>query len=160
MNPFGRWKCACLYLDYQRCGWTYLDCYVEQFWSCNTCSHLYLSRMQNGACLVHCQRGISRSASVVRKIASFASIIPTFPIHTFPLFTYSECAGIKTKSVFQVISFMMKENNWTLEEALEYVKKHRDCIRPNDGFLQQLKTYEGILQARYFLSKFHMSCSH
>ena len=50
---------------------------------------------------------------------------------------------------FQVIAYLMKENRWTVEEAIYYVKECRSCIRPNNGFMLQLKTYEGILNARF-----------
>jgi protein phosphatase slingshot len=42
----------------------------------------------------------------------------------------------------------MKENNHSLADAVEYVKKRRSCINPNDGFLNQLLIYEGILAAK------------
>ena len=42
----------------------------------------------------------------------------------------------------------MKDFNWTLDEAYKYVKSKRSVIRPNDGFMKQLKIYEGILGAR------------
>ena len=42
----------------------------------------------------------------------------------------------------------MKEYGWTLEDAYKYVKSKRPIIRPNKGFMEQLKTYNGILEAR------------
>jgi protein phosphatase slingshot len=42
----------------------------------------------------------------------------------------------------------MKENNHSLADALEYVKKRRSCINPNAGFINQLLIYEGILAAK------------
>ena len=42
----------------------------------------------------------------------------------------------------------MKEKRWSLDEAYKYVKGKRSVIKPNDGFLKQLKMYEGILTAR------------
>ena len=49
----------------------------------------------------------------------------------------------------QVIAYLMKENRWSLDEALAYVKERRSCVRPNKGFMEQLHTYEGILNARW-----------
>ena len=49
----------------------------------------------------------------------------------------------------QVIAYTMKEYNMSLEEALEHVKGKRSVVNPNDGFVQQLKDYEGILRARW-----------
>ena len=37
----------------------------------------------------------------------------------------------------------------SLKEALESVKKKRSVINPNEGFMNQLKAYEGILKARW-----------
>ena len=41
----------------------------------------------------------------------------------------------------------IKFNSWNLETALRYVKEKRPIADPNDGFLKQLITYEGILSA-------------
>lgn len=41
----------------------------------------------------------------------------------------------------------MKENDWSFEQAFAYTKQKRSCINPNDGFRQQLATYESILNA-------------
>jgi len=51
-------------------------------------------------------------------------------------------------STLQVIAFAMKEYGWSLDYTLELVKSKRPVICPNDGFMQQLHTYEGILNAR------------
>ena len=48
----------------------------------------------------------------------------------------------------QVIAYAMKEYEMSLEEALVHVKEKRPVIRPNKAFMEQLKTYEGILEAR------------
>ena len=48
----------------------------------------------------------------------------------------------------QVMAFLMKENRWPLDKAFNYVKERRSCVRPNKGFMEQLQTYEGILNAR------------
>ncbi len=37
----------------------------------------------------------------------------------------------------------------SLEEALAHVKGKRRIVNPNDGFIAQLQSYEGILRARY-----------
>lgn len=42
----------------------------------------------------------------------------------------------------------MKAYGWSVEEALKYVKEKRNCITPNKGFMEQLRTYQGILDAR------------
>lgn len=52
-----------------------------------------------------------------------------------------------SRSASVVIAYAMKAFNMSLEEALALVKKKRTCIKPNQAFCNQLKTYEGILDA-------------
>lgn len=52
-----------------------------------------------------------------------------------------------SRSSSTVIAFAMKEYGWGLEKAMDHVKKKRDCITPNKGFVEQLKIFEGILDA-------------
>lgn len=56
----------------------------------------------NGILLIHCNAGVSRSASIV-------------------------------------IGYLIKNHNYNFQNAYEFVKSKRECIRPNDGFLKQLK---------------------
>jgi protein-tyrosine phosphatase len=53
-----------------------------------------------------------------------------------------------SRSASIVLAYLMKENSWTLEQAYQFAKQRRACINPNDGFRQQLKTYESILQTK------------
>uniref|UniRef100_A0A1I7X3R8 protein-tyrosine-phosphatase n=1 Tax=Heterorhabditis bacteriophora TaxID=37862 RepID=A0A1I7X3R8_HETBA len=53
-------------------------------------------------------------------------------------------AGISRSSTF-VISYLMKYQQRTLDEALGMVKAVRPVIRPNDGFMHQLKMFENKL---------------
>ncbi|CAI5445976.1 unnamed protein product [Caenorhabditis angaria] len=52
-----------------------------------------------------------------------------------------------SRSSSTVIAYIMKEYGWRLSDALEYVKKRRNCITPNKGFMEQLKMYAGALEA-------------
>ncbi|KAI0982380.1 hypothetical protein GJ496_009237 [Pomphorhynchus laevis] len=52
-----------------------------------------------------------------------------------------------SRSAATVIAYLMKKNDWTLDEAFTYVHKRRSCVRPNTGFMDQLQVYEGILKA-------------
>ncbi|XP_068114320.1 protein phosphatase Slingshot homolog 3 isoform X2 [Hyperolius riggenbachi] len=52
-----------------------------------------------------------------------------------------------SRSASTVIAYAMKEYEWTLEEALKHVKERRSIVQPNAGFLRQLQTYQGILDA-------------
>ncbi|CAF2821147.1 unnamed protein product [Rotaria sp. Silwood2] len=59
-----------------------------------------------------------------------------------------------SRSASTVLAYLMKENNHSLADALEHVKKRRSCINPNGGFRNQLVIYEGILAAhKTFRSK-------
>jgi hypothetical protein len=58
----------------------------------------------------------------------------------------------------------MKEYGWSLDQAYQHVKEKRSCIKPNKGFMKQLETYQGILDARYdscplfLVIYFHVFC--
>ncbi|KAI1291736.1 Protein phosphatase Slingshot [Halotydeus destructor] len=52
-----------------------------------------------------------------------------------------------SRSASVVIAYVMKSKNWSLKQALQFVKNKRNCIRPNENFLKQLEVYQGILNA-------------
>lgn len=52
-----------------------------------------------------------------------------------------------SRSAATVIAFLMKSRRWSAEKAYAFVKERRHVIRPNKGFLRQLETFEGILNA-------------
>ncbi|XP_029431829.1 LOW QUALITY PROTEIN: protein phosphatase Slingshot homolog 3 [Rhinatrema bivittatum] len=52
-----------------------------------------------------------------------------------------------SRSASTVIAYAMKEYSWTLEEAVRHVKEKRPIVQPNPGFMRQLLTYQGILDA-------------
>jgi len=78
-------------------------------WIPDTVDLMMQAERRGSRCLVHCQRGISRSASMV-------------------------------------VAYGMKSRGWTLEESLRHVRKRRDVVKPNRGFLAQLKQYESSLR--------------
>lgn len=49
-----------------------------------------------------------------------------------------------SRSASVVIAYAMKAFNMSLDEAVAAVKKKRSCIKPNQAFCAQLKTYEVI----------------
>ncbi|KAK6034874.1 dual specificity phosphatase, catalytic domain protein [Cooperia oncophora] len=53
-------------------------------------------------------------------------------------------AGISRAATF-VISYLMVYHGMSLELALETVKKARPKVRPNMGFMKQLKSFEESL---------------
>uniref|UniRef100_A0A7S3EC69 protein-serine/threonine phosphatase n=1 Tax=Rhodosorus marinus TaxID=101924 RepID=A0A7S3EC69_9RHOD len=79
-------------------------------WIPDTVDFMMQAERRGSRCLVHCQRGISRSASMV-------------------------------------VAYGMKSRGWTLEESLKHVRKRRDIVKPNPGFLAQLKQYERLLRS-------------
>lgn len=60
-----------------------------------------------------------------------------------------------SRSASTVIAYCMKECKWTLSEALQHVKKCRPIAQPNENFMRQLATYEGILAASRRRTQLH-----
>uniref|UniRef100_A0A3Q1FCE6 protein-serine/threonine phosphatase n=1 Tax=Acanthochromis polyacanthus TaxID=80966 RepID=A0A3Q1FCE6_9TELE len=52
-----------------------------------------------------------------------------------------------SRSASTVIAYAMKQEHWPLDVALPYVRDRRSIIKPNEGFMKQLQTYNGILHA-------------
>jgi len=59
---------------------------------------------------------------------------------------FVHCAAGISRSATLVVSFLMRRHRMSVYDALKYVKKQRPCVRPNDGFLQQLIEYEEELK--------------
>jgi len=57
------------------------------------------------------------------------------------------CEGGISRSPTIVISYLMKYCNMSLREAMEYVSVHRPMIRPNLGFVNELRRFEGTLRS-------------
>ncbi|KAK8743046.1 hypothetical protein OTU49_001501 [Cherax quadricarinatus] len=69
------------------------------------CDFIHTAVVSGGCVLVHCNAGVSRSASIV-------------------------------------IAYLMRHYSMSFDEAFRFVKSKRSFIRPNPGFLEQLKEYE------------------
>ncbi|XP_076595297.1 protein phosphatase Slingshot homolog 3 [Chaetodon auriga] len=52
-----------------------------------------------------------------------------------------------SRSGSTVIAYAMKQQHWPLDMALAYVRDRRSIVKPNEGFMKQLQTYNGILNA-------------
>uniref|UniRef100_A0A8C5DB99 protein-serine/threonine phosphatase n=1 Tax=Gouania willdenowi TaxID=441366 RepID=A0A8C5DB99_GOUWI len=52
-----------------------------------------------------------------------------------------------SRSGSTVIAYAMKQQRWPLDVALAYVRDRRSIVNPNEGFMKQLQTYNGILTA-------------
>lgn len=55
---------------------------------------------------------------------------------------FVHCAAGISRSATIVISYFMKKNNLSFEEAEEFVKFKRPLIYPNSGFVKQLQNYK------------------
>jgi protein-tyrosine phosphatase len=55
--------------------------------------------------------------------------------------------GISRSASF-VIAYLIKNNNLSVEKALNFVKQKRNQIKPNEGFMSQLKKYERLIYLR------------
>ena len=64
------------------------------------------------------------------------------------------CMAGASRSATIVIAFLMWKKKMTAEKALEFVQNKREIVYPNDGFLEQLKIFEGELEKnKYDLDK-------
>jgi len=52
------------------------------------------------------------------------------------------CMAGVSRSAAVVIGYMMTKQGMSFEEAYEYVKDKRPVMRPNDGFMEQLKQFD------------------
>jgi protein-tyrosine phosphatase len=52
------------------------------------------------------------------------------------------CMAGMSRSPTLVIAYLMVENRWCYEEAVNYVRRRRPIIEPNIGFVKQLKGLE------------------
>lgn len=53
---------------------------------------------------------------------------------------YVHCKGGFSRSPSVIIAYLMEYKNFTFDEALQFVKKRRPSIKPNEGFISQLKS--------------------
>ena len=88
--------------------------------------------------------------------------------HTYKFISEAKKSGGKclvhcrmgiSRSSSTVCAYLMREKLWTKSQALEYVKECRSIICPNDGFLEQLDEYEGIVMARCVDISISLTCS-
>ena len=55
------------------------------------------------------------------------------------------CMAGVSRSATITIAYLMWEFGWSLEQTIRYVRQRRNIIRPNSGFLRQLKRWEETL---------------
>jgi len=56
------------------------------------------------------------------------------------------CRGGRSRSATIIISYLMKVNNWTLQDAYKYVQSKSPKVSPNLGFIGQLLNFESQLR--------------
>lgn len=54
-------------------------------------------------------------------------------------------AGV-SRSATVMIAYLMTKNQWSYEESLTFLKSKRKWVKPNPGFVEQLKAYERRLE--------------
>jgi hypothetical protein len=59
---------------------------------------------------------------------------------------YVHCYHGVSRSGMVVTAYVMYKNNWTRDEALEYVRSKRPMVRPNRAFMQLLLEWEEYLK--------------
>ena len=68
---------------------------------------------------------------------------------------YVNCRAGMSRSASLVIAYVMFHFKYSLEEAYDYVKKRREIIYPNEGFMMQLEDLEEVLiYCNYDLEEF------
>ena len=60
------------------------------------------------------------------------------------------CLAGSSRSASIVIAYIMWKKKMKYMDALEFVKSKRSYIYPNDGFKEQLKIFEGMLEKNEF----------
>ncbi|XP_076624755.1 protein phosphatase Slingshot isoform X3 [Colletes latitarsis] len=135
--------------------------------------HVYLGSEWNASNLEELQKnGVRHILNVTREIDNFFPGMFTYLNvrvyddektdllkhwdDTFKYITKAKKEGSKvlvhckmgvSRSASVVIAYAMKAYNWDFSQAWKHVKDKRNCIKPNNSFLIQLETYQGILDA-------------
>ena len=51
------------------------------------------------------------------------------------------CAQGRSRSASLVVFYLMKEKGWNYDTCIKFIKEKRPSVRPNSGFVNQLKEY-------------------
>jgi protein-tyrosine phosphatase len=60
--------------------------------------------------------------------------------------TYVHCAAGVSRAGLVIVAYMMFKNNWTRDQALEFVRSRRPVTRPNPAFMQLLLEWGEVLR--------------
>ncbi|KAF7359896.1 Phosphatases II [Mycena venus] len=96
---------ACYQIDIKDCSSAVLQPHLDA-----ACNYIRTSLARGDNVLVHCQQGVSRSASIV-------------------------------------IAYLIREHSMTYDTAFDLVKRQRQCIKPNPGFVKTLREWESTCKA-------------
>jgi dual specificity phosphatase 12 len=55
------------------------------------------------------------------------------------------CAAGVSRSTTMMAAYLMWKHRWSRDQTLDYIRARRSIIQPNDGFLEQLALFEGVL---------------
>eukprot|EP01017_Pseudomicrothorax_dubius_P009562 TRINITY_DN13274_c0_g1_i1.p1 TRINITY_DN13274_c0_g1~~TRINITY_DN13274_c0_g1_i1.p1 ORF type:complete len:199 (-),score=13.95 TRINITY_DN13274_c0_g1_i1:153-749(-) len=56
------------------------------------------------------------------------------------------CMWGASRSPTAVIAYLMRYHGYTFEKGYKFVRKKRNCVFPNEGFIAQLERYEKLLK--------------
>ena len=62
--------------------------------------------------------------------------------------TFVHCRNGVSRSGMVVVAYLMFKNEWTRDEALEFVRKKRPEVRPNRAFMERLLDWERVLKGQ------------
>jgi len=63
------------------------------------------------------------------------------------------CAAGVSRSASLCIAYLMEKQNMSLKAAFDHLRKCRQCICPNAGFMRQLRQFEEYLKKRTAVAK-------
>jgi hypothetical protein len=62
------------------------------------------------------------------------------------LMTYVHCFAGVSRSGMVMTAYLMFKNDWTRDQALEFVRSMRQITRPNPAFMERLSEWERVLK--------------
>lgn len=61
---------------------------------------------------------------------------------------FIHCICGVSRSATILTAYLMRKNNWSRDETIEYLQSKRSVVDPNDGFRKQLSIYEETLKTK------------
>ena len=66
------------------------------------------------------------------------------------------CIAGRSRSSSIVAAYLIKYNNMTTDEAIEFIKNKRSQVEPNPGYIRQLKEFEEMVKKEETIKKEEM----